>query len=335
MTDPETTRSSSKTAPRPLRFGLLSTARINERLLRAARSSGAAEVVAVGSRSGERAAEYAARHGIGRAHGSYEALLQDPDVEAVYISLPNSLHVEWAIRALEAGKHVLCEKPFSADPESVRSAFAAAAANDRVLMEALMWRHSALARRLRELVTSGAIGRPALFSSILTNGTVDPADPRMEAALGGGSHTDLGCYAVHAFRHLIGEPTRFTALAVGPGVDTRLAASMSTDRGELGQLLCGFGLTLQWEVRVVGDEGWLVMPDRWTGPSRIELHTSSGTTVDRYDDLDPYVDQLSNFTQAVAGEAPPLLGEEDAVAQARALRALHEAFSPVELAPGS
>ena len=103
---------------------------------------------------------------------------------------------------------------------------------------------------------------------------------------------------------------------------------MSTSAGELGQLLCGFGLALQWELRVVGDEGWFVMPDRWTGPARIEVHTSSGTTVDRFEELDPYVDQLDNFTQAVAGDAPPLLGEEDAVAQARALRALHGRRSP-------
>ena len=108
-------------------------------------------------------------------------------------------------------------------------------------------------------------------------------------------------------------------------MDTRFAAVMTTSDGELGQFLCGFGLSLQWEVRIVGDDGWLVMPDRWTGPSRIEVHTASGTTVDRFDDLDPFVDQLSNFTLAVAGEALPLLGEDDAVAQATALRALRKA----------
>ena len=309
----------------PLRWGLLSTARINDRFLQAASASRIAEVVAVASRSGERANRYAATRGIGRAHSSYEALLGDPTVEAVYVSVPNSLHVEWTIRALEAGKHVLCEKPFSADPEAVRRSFAVAAAHERVIMEAFMWRHSALAARLEELVTGGAIGRPTLFSSILTNFTTDPADPRMSAELDGGSLADLGCYAIHAFRHLIGEPTKFAALALGPGVDTRFAAAFATDRGELGQLMCGFGLASQWELRVVGDEGWLVMPDRWThGGARIELHGPNGTTTDRFDELDPYVDQLANFTSAVTGQAPPLLGEEDAVAQARALRALQE-----------
>ena len=308
-----------------LRWGLLSTARINDRFLQAASASGLAEVVAVGSRSADRANAYAAERGIGRAHGSYEALLADPAVEAVYVSLPNSLHVEWTIRALEAGKHVLCEKPFSADPDAVRRAFAVAATHGRVLMEALMWRHSALAARLKELVAGGAIGRPALFTSILTNSISDPADPRLSAELEGGALADLGCYGVHAFRHLIGEPTTFSALALGEGVDTRFAAAFATDHGELGQVICGFGLASQWEVRIVGDEGWLVMPDRWTQPgARIELHSSSGTTVTRFDTLDPYVDQLANFTSAVTGAALPLLVEEDAVAQARALRALHE-----------
>ncbi len=324
--DRTSTPSAARARRQPLRWGLLSTARINERFLQAASTSGIAEVVAVASRSTEKANAYAAEHGIGRAYGSYEALLDDPTVEAVYISLPNSLHVDWTIDALEAGKHVLCEKPFSADPDAVRRAFAVAAAHDRVLMEAFMWRHSPLAARLHELVAGGAIGRPALFSSILTNFTTDLADPRMSAELEGGSLADLGCYAIHAFRHLIGEPTTFTALALGPGVDTRFAAAFATGRGELGQLICGFGLAAQWELRVVGDEGWLVMPDRWTqGGARILLHGANGTTTDRFDELDPYVDQLVNFTSAVAGEGPPLLGEEDAVTQATALRALQEA----------
>jgi len=311
-----------------LRWGLLSTARINVRFLEAASASGVADVVAVASRSAEKAAAYAADHGIRRAHGSYEALLADPAVEAVYISLPNSLHVEWTIRALEAGKHVLCEKPFSSDPEAVRQAFAVATARGRVLMEALMWRHSALAEHLQNLVAGGAIGRPGLFTSILTNATTDLADPRMSTELEGGSLADLGCYALHAFRHLIGEPTTFRGLALGTGVDTRFAAAFATDRGELGHAICGFGLAPQWELRIVGDEGWLVMPDRWTrSGARIELHTSSGTTVTRFDTLDPYADQLAGFSGAVEGAVPPLLGEADAVAQATALRALREAAS--------
>lgn len=274
--------------PHPLRWGLLSTARINSRFLQAADATDSARVVAVASRSGERASAYAARHGIDRAHGSYEALLGDPTVDAVYVSLPNSLHVEWTIRALEAGKHVLCEKPLGTDPEAVQRAFAVAAERDRLLMEALMWRHTKLARRVCELVREGALGRPALFHSILTNATSEQTDPRLSASLGGGVLADLGCYAIHVFRHLIGEPWRFAGLAVGSGVDTQLAAAWSTRDGVIGQVTSGFGLAFQWEFRVVGDEGWLVMPDRWTAPPcRIEVHVASGRFVEVFGAFDP------------------------------------------------
>ena len=217
---------------------------------------------------------------------------------------------------------MLCEKPFSADPEAVRRAYAAAAAHDRLLMEAFMWRHSPLARPARR---AGEERRDRAAELVL-DGSHEcddrPGRPEAQPELEGGALADLGCYGVHAFRHLIGEPTRFAALAVVPGVDTSIAAALSTEAGELGQIICGFGLALQWTLRVVGDEGWFEMPDRWTGSSRVELHAAGGTTIERFEELDPYVDQLRNFTDAVAGAIPPLLGEDDAVAQAGALRRL-------------
>ncbi len=122
------------------RWGILSTARIAQRIVEGARSSADAQIVAVGSRDSTRAQAYADEHGIERVHGSYEDLLADPEVDAVYIPLPNSLHVPWTVRALEAGKHVLCEKPLSRDPAQVEEAFDAASRAGRVLMEAFMWR---------------------------------------------------------------------------------------------------------------------------------------------------------------------------------------------------
>ena len=124
-----------------VRWGLLSTAKINAEVLAGARLSDRVKVVAVASRDAARAARYAREHGIERAHGSYEALLADPEVDAVYISLPNSLHVEWSIRALEAGKHVLCEKPLARSPDEAARAFDAADRAGRLLMEAFMYRH--------------------------------------------------------------------------------------------------------------------------------------------------------------------------------------------------
>ncbi len=141
-----------------LRVGLLSTAAINRSLLGGARVAEGVEVVAVASRDRERAEAYAAEHGLGRAHGSYEALLEDPEVDAVYVPLPNSLHVPWSIRALDAGKHVLCEKPLTRRPEEAEAAFDAAERDGRVLAEAFMWRHHAQARKLQELVAAEAVG---------------------------------------------------------------------------------------------------------------------------------------------------------------------------------
>src|SRR4051812_23704384 len=145
-----------------LRLGLLSTAEINDLLIDGAGQTDAVEIVAVASRDATRAEAYADEHGIARAHASYETLLADPEVEAVYISLPNSMHVEWSIRALEAGKHVLCEKPLTRHTADVERAFDAAEAADRLLMEAFMWRHHPQTQRLRSLVAEGAVGRLGL-----------------------------------------------------------------------------------------------------------------------------------------------------------------------------
>ena len=142
-------------------WGFLSTANINDKVLAGARGSDRVEVVAVASRDARRAESYARERGIERAHGSYEALLEDPGVEAVYIPLPNSLHVEWSIRALEAGKHVLCEKPLSRRAADVERAFDAAARTGNLLMEAFMYRHNPQTVRLKELVDGGRSAAPA------------------------------------------------------------------------------------------------------------------------------------------------------------------------------
>ncbi|HET9243424.1 MAG TPA: Gfo/Idh/MocA family oxidoreductase, partial [Gaiella sp.] len=141
-----------------LRLGLLSTATINQQILRGAEGSELVDVVAVASREAAKARAYAAEHGVERAHGTYEALLADEGVDAVYISLPNGMHHEWTLRALEAGKHVLCEKPYSRHPEEVVEAFDLAEARGLVLMEAFMYRHHPQTARVRELVAQGAIG---------------------------------------------------------------------------------------------------------------------------------------------------------------------------------
>ena len=189
-----------------VRWGILGAGRISARLVDDGGRAANAAVVAVGSRDRDRAAEFASRFGIPRVHGSYEALLADPEIDAVYIGTPNSLHHPQTMAALAAGKHVLCEKPYSRHPEQVVEAFDAAAAAGLVLMEAFMWRHTPQVRRFVELLPE--IGElqsiRASFSFVLTN----EGDVRLDPALDGGSLMDVGCYCVSGSRLVAGaEPS--------------------------------------------------------------------------------------------------------------------------------
>jgi predicted dehydrogenase len=181
-------------AENPVRLGILSTARINRRIVPQANASELTHVVAVGGRDPARTEAHAREHGIQRAHGSYGALLADPEVDGVYISLPNSLHVEWTRRALEAGKHVLCEKPLTDRREDAEALFDLAEREHLVLAEAFMYRHNPQTRRLEELTRAGAIGRLELVRTSFTFRVEGEANIRLDPGLGGGSVLDLGCY---------------------------------------------------------------------------------------------------------------------------------------------
>ncbi len=203
-----------------LRLGLLSTAHINEKLVAGARLVDEVEVVAVASRDpGRGRASRRRRWSVPRALGSYEELLSDPDVDAVYISLPNSMHVDWSVRALEAGKHVLCEKPLARSVEPVERAFDAADAAGRVLAEAFMWRHHPQAQRLVELLPRVGELRVVRAQFSFALDSLDPASNiRLSGELEGGALMDVGCYCVSAARLIAGEPVAVTGQA---GASTR------------------------------------------------------------------------------------------------------------------
>ena len=190
----------------PVTWGILSTADINKKLLPGAQESDQVEVLAVGSRDLERAREFGAEWGIPRAYGSYEEFLADPDIEAVYIPLPNTMHCEWSIRALEAEKHVLCEKPLSRHPADVEAAFDVAERTGRLLSEAFMYRHNPQTKKLKELVDSGAIGELRLIRSTFSYSLFDASNIRLRTEVEGGSLMDVGCYCVSGARLLGGEP---------------------------------------------------------------------------------------------------------------------------------
>jgi predicted dehydrogenase len=305
-----------------VRWGLLSTARINEAILLGAGESDLVDVVAVASRDQGRAEEYARKHGIERAHASYDALLEDDGVEVVYISLPNSMHVEWSIRALDAGKHVLCEKPMDKRPEAVERAFDAADRAGRLLMEAFMYRHHPQTRKLKEVVASGAIGELRQLRSLFTFTLADQKDVRMLPELDGGAVMDLGCYCISMQRLLAGKPQNAVGLqrTGAGGVDVGFAALLQFPGDVFGEFHCAFDLPEGNGIEAIGSEGSAVVPDpvRCRDPHVVV----NGERID-VEDVDRYRLQIENFSAAVRGEAEPLLGREDALGQVRAIEALY------------
>ena len=320
-----------------VRFGIVSTAHINRLVIPPARESDKVEIVAVASRDQARADAYARKWEIERAYGSYEALLADPEVDAVYISLPNTLHAEWSIKAVEAGKHVLCEKPFSRHPEEVEQAFDAAERAGRLLSEAFMYRHNPQAARVVELVRDGAIGELRVVRAVFSYSLYDEENIRLRTDVEGGSLMDVGCYCVSGSRLLAGEPESVLGRAyVGPsGTDWVFAGSMEFPNDVFALFDCGTCLPNRDELEAIGTEGSLFLDDPWHGRTPvIELRRDGGVERIELEVVDSYRLELENLADAIRGDAPLLLGREDAVAQARALEALHrsaETGAPVRL----
>jgi D-xylose 1-dehydrogenase (NADP+, D-xylono-1,5-lactone-forming) len=306
-----------------MRLGLLSTARINDAILAGAAATEAVDVVAVGSRSEERARAYAAEKGLPRWHGSYEALLADPEVDAIYISLPNGLHAEWAVRCADAGKHALVEKPFSSRVAEVERAFDAAERNGVVMSEGFMWRHNPQTFRLLEMVNAGAIGEVRLVRATFSFDLDRPGDVRWDPALDGGALMDVGCYCISGIRLVCGEPVDVAGYGIGEGVDARFAGVLRFHDGMLATFDCGFDLPNRDGLEVIGSEGTLYLADPWHA-------RSPGVVVQRGDEVEQvevapensYRLELEDLAEAVATGRPPLLGRDDAVGQARVIERL-------------
>jgi predicted dehydrogenase len=314
-----------------IRWGILSTARIAQRVVDGARLSEGAQIVAVGSRDLARAQAYADEHGIARAHGSYEDLLADPEVDAVYIPLPNSMHVPWSVRALEAGKHVLSEKPLTRHPEQVDEAFDAADRAGRVLMEAFMWRFHPQTEELVRLVRSGTIGDVRLVRTAFGFGSLHPDNVRLQASLEGGALMDVGCYCVSALRLLCGEPLRVSGEQVegGDGVDIRFAGVMRFEGDVLGSFDCGMDVFRRNSIEVVGSTGEIHVPSPWQTPlgAEILIRNEGSDPVERIvpEAVDPYARELDEIEAAVLEGRPPRLDRAESLGQARTIEALYRA----------
>jgi predicted dehydrogenase len=316
----------------PVKWGIISTAHINRLVIPPAKESPKVELVAVASRDQARGEEYARTWEIDRAYGSYEALLADPEIEAVYISLPNNLHVEWSIRSFAAGKHVLCEKPLSRKAAEVDAAFDAAERAGRLLSEAFMYRHNPQTARLKALVDEGAIGELRLVRAAFSFGLYDESNIRLRPELDGGALMDVGCYCVNGSRLLAGEPqTAYGQAWLGPtGTDWVFGGTLRFG-DVIGVFDCGTALPERDELEAIGSEGSLFVDDPWhCNRPGIELRHAAGVERIEVEKENSYRLELENLSGAIRGEGELLLGREDAVAQARALEALHRSATTAQ-----
>lgn len=324
----------------PLRVGILGAARIAPMaLVRPARAVAGVEVVAVAARDPAKARRFAERHGIPRALDSYPALLADPDVDAVYNPLPNGLHCEWTIRALRAGKHVLCEKPIAANAGEAERMAAAARETSRTLVEAFHWRYHPLAERMRAIVASGELGRVRHLEAWFCFPMILPGDIRWRWDLAGGSAMDTGCYPISMVRHLAAaepavpaaepEVTSARAWLRSPQVDRRLEASLRWPDGRSGRIVCGLltGTIVRASLRVVGGDGELRVLNplaphlgHW-----LRVRGAQGRRSERVPGESTYTHQLRAFVAAVREGAAVPTGPDDAVANMRVIDAAYRA----------
>jgi D-xylose 1-dehydrogenase (NADP+, D-xylono-1,5-lactone-forming) len=312
-----------------LRWGLLSTSRINRLIIPAIRASARSEVAAVASRTLARAQAYAAEWKIPCAVGSYEAMLDDPEIDVVYIALPNSLHVAWTVRALEAGKHVLCEKPLALSVEDVDRIQAAGARASRVAAEAFMYRHHPLTHAAEAIVKSGRLGAVRGFKGAFTFPLTREGDVRLDPALGGGSLWDVGCYPVSYSCFLAGAaPVEvFGWQQPSPsGVDLEFAGMMRFADGSVGQFDSGFVGPPRAEMEVVGSAAILRIhrPFRTDGMSRLLLTMGDDTETLPFDPEPPFAGEITDMESAALDGRPPRIPLSESQRTVRTISSLYE-----------
>jgi predicted dehydrogenase len=318
----------------PIRMGILGAARIAPAaVVRPARAVDEVEVTAVAGRDRARTEAFAAKHGIPRVLPDYKSLVSDPDIDAVYIPLPNGLHGYWTEAALAAGKQVLCEKPFTANAEEARHvAGAAARGPDQVVMEAFHYRYHPLFARTRHLLDDGSVGTVRHVETWLCFPLLKANDIRWQLALAGGALMDCGCYTLHMLRHLAGAEPTVTEANVklrSPGVDRFMEARYRFDDGRTGRTTCSMlsAQVLRMGFRVRGDEGELrvfnpVAPQAY---HRLTVTGRGGRRVEHVVRRPTYEFQLEAFADAVLRGVPPITGPADAVANMTLVDAVYRA----------
>ncbi|MEU2122587.1 Gfo/Idh/MocA family protein [Nocardia niwae] len=317
----------------PLRIGILGAARIAPAaVVRPARANPGVMVAAVAAREPERGRAFARDHGIAQVFDSYAALIAAPDVDAIYNPLPNGLHGRWTKEAVEAGKHVLCEKPFTANAAEAREVAALAATSDRVVMEAFHYRYHPMTRRAEEIITSGELGELVRVEAAMCFPLPRFSDIRYDYALAGGALMDAGCYAVHMARVFGGEEPEVVAATAklrGPHIDRAMSAELRFPSGHTGRVRCSMWSSdvLRIGARVVGERGELRLlnPVAPQLPRRLWVRSERGRRTEKISRRSTYAYQLDAFLAAVRHGEPVPTSPDDAVATMTVIDAIYAA----------
>lgn len=312
-----------------LRWGVLSTADITRALIAPLRSSKRNQLLAVSSRSLDKAREYARKHKIDRAYGSYADLLSDPEIDVIYNPLPNHLHAEWTIKAIQAGKHVLCEKPLALDLAEVDAISAAAEKYGRAAVEAFMYRTHPQTLKVQEIVESGKLGKVSLVRGSFTYPGTAPDNYRWRPEMGGGGLWDVGCYPLSYTRAVLGtEPLEvFGWQVTGPtGVDVRFTAQMLFPNNVHAQFDCSVETPYHVFMELVGDEGTLNIPQPFNPGMREKLYLTRKGKVETITVMgrDTYAGEVEDMADAILNAKPPRISLADSRANTAAILALFE-----------
>jgi len=330
---PSSTSPDERGAPAPLRIGILGAARIAPyAIIHPARRVPGVQIAAIAARDPERARAFARRHQIPHVYPDYAALLADPGIDAIYNPLPNSLHAEWTIRALQAGKHVLCEKPLAANAQEAMQMREAAQASGHVIMEAFHYRYHPLMTRLLEIVHSGELGAIRHIEAHMASLLVRPGDIRYRYDLAGGATMDMGCYTIHLVRTLAGaEPEVVSAQAKlrGPHIDRAMTADLRFADGRTGRIHCSLWSSslLRLQARVQGERGELHVLNPYLPHlfHLLSVRVAGKTRRERIAGKSTYGHQLRAFVDAVRHGAPIPTGADDAVANMQVIDAVYRA----------
>ncbi len=316
-----------------VRIGILGAARIApQALVKPARDVRRVEVTAIAARDRARAESFAGKHGIPRVLGSYDELIADPDIDAIYNPLPNSLHATWTTKALEAGRHVLCEKPLTSNAAEAREVAAVAEASGLVLAEAFHYRCHPLMARAVEICRSGELGELRHLDAWMQVPLFKPGDIRFSPELAGGATMDLGCYTIHQVRTLAGEEPTVTAARAKQrpaGIDRWMRADLVFPSGATGRMTVSLygAVPLRLGVHVVGDRGEMrimnpTLPSAW---SRFSVAVAGTRRRERFPRIPTYRYQLEAFAAAVLDGAPVLTPPSDSIANMAVIDAVYAA----------